>query len=59
MVTKEISWVSDPEVVYVAMGYTHRSKVVPYVLGRFWKDPLQNIPDNARWSPKPLQPDCV
>ena len=59
LVTKVTEWTNYPEIVYVAMAHTRRGKLVPRVLGRFWQDDLASVPDDSRWSPKPLQPDCV
>ena len=41
------------EIVYVAMTYTHRNKVIPYILARFWKAPLSAYADpklDTEWS---------
>jgi hypothetical protein len=40
-----------PEIVRVVMDYTFRRKVVPFVLGQFWKGPLSNMHD-VTWSEK-------
>lgn len=47
---------NEPEIVTVAMDYTVRNKVVPMVIGPYWKDPLEKWSPTTRWSGPILPP---
>lgn len=62
LLTKSSSgrWNLDPEIVSVNMTYSFRRKVVPMVVGSYWRDPLALFTnENSVWSEKLTPPENI